>query len=75
MREKKPTEVSDKLSCCRVRAGADGVDRTFVDEPAAGIATAGPEVDYPVGAPDHVDVVLYHYDRVALVAQPQEKPH
>ena len=46
-------------------------DRPLTDEPAAGVAAARAEVDDPVGASDYVDVVLDHYDGVALVAKPQ----
>ena len=33
---------------------------------------SGPHVDQPVGGLDHVEVVLDHHDRVALVDQPAE---
>ena len=37
--------------------------------PPAAVAALGPEVDDPVGGLDHVEVVLDHHHRVAVVAQ------
>ena len=40
------------------------------DDRAARLAALGPHVDQPVGGLDHVEVVLDHDDRVALVDEP-----
>jgi hypothetical protein len=44
------------------------------DHSTAAAATLGAEVDDPVGALDHVEVVLDDDDRVALVDQPLQHP-
>src|SRR5205823_12663752 len=49
--------------------GDQAVDRAFVDDHAAMWPRAGAHVDYLVGDPDHLRVVLDHEHRVALVAQ------
>ena len=52
------------------RHGGDLLGRALGDQPAALLAALGAEVDDAVGGLDHVEVVLDHDDRVALVDQP-----
>src|SRR5690606_39751666 len=50
--------------------GGDVFGRSGGDDGTAPMAALGPEVDDPVGGLDHVQVVLDHHHRVAVVAQP-----
>src|SRR5262245_23454143 len=45
------------------------------DDPAAGLAALGPEVDDPVRALDHVEVVLDDHERVAGVGEAIQHTH
>ena len=45
------------------------------DHLSPGLAALGPEVDYPVGLLDHVQVVLDHEHRVARVDEPTTGLH
>ena len=51
----------------------DLLRRAGRDQPAAGLAALGPEVDDPVGGADDVEVVLDDDQRVARVEQPPER--
>src|ERR1700686_1557809 len=48
---------------------ADVLWRALRDDATAAVASLGTEVDHPVRRLDHVEVVLDHDDRVAMVAQ------
>jgi len=39
------------------------------DDHAATVATFRPEIDYPVSGFDDIEVMLYHYDGITLIAQ------
>src|SRR3954452_9113442 len=56
----------------RLRHRGDLLRRAGGHDLAALLAALGPEVDDAVGGLDHVEVVLDHDDRVALVDQPLE---
>src|SRR5690349_24675129 len=47
----------------------DRLRRALRDDPAAARAALGTEIDDPVGGLDHVEVVLDHDHRVAVIAQ------
>ena len=51
----------------------DLLGRARGDDLAAALAALGAQVDHPVGAGDDVEVVLDDDDRVAGVAQPEER--
>src|SRR5688500_14204852 len=53
----------------RLRHRREVLGRALRDDLAAAVAALGAEVDHPVGGLDHVEVVLDHHDRVAVVAQ------
>src|SRR6185437_7482780 len=53
----------------RARTSRNLLGRAGGDDLAAALAALRAEVDYPVGALDHIEVVLDHDDGVALVAQ------
>ena len=48
----------------------DLLGRAFGDDPAAAFPALRAHVDDPVGGPDHVEVVLDHEQRSAVVDQP-----
>ncbi len=54
-------------------AGQEVLDGAGDDDLAAVLARAGPDVDHPVGRRDRVLVVLDHDQRVAHVAQPDQR--
>ena len=54
------------------RLPGDLLGRPFGNDLAAARAALGTEVDDPVGGLDHVEIVLDHDDRVAVVAQSME---
>ena len=46
--------------------------RAASGDPTAAFAPFGPEIDDPIGAFDHVEIVLDHQHRVAAIDQPVE---
>ncbi len=58
----------------RMLAGGDLLGRAGGDDPSAGLAALGPEVDDPVGRLDHLEVVLDHQHRVAGVDEIRAAP-
>ena len=55
------------LTCIRSLAFGDLLRGAGHDYLAAAVAALGTEVDYMVRCLDNVEVVLYHYHRVAVV--------
>ena len=53
----------------RARIGRDLFRRALGDDRATAVTALGSEIDDPVGGLDHVEVVLDHDHRVAMVAQ------
>ncbi len=57
----------------RARLGQDVTQGTRRDHLAAVLTRAGPDVEHPVGRPDGLLVVLHDDQRVAQLAQPDER--
>ncbi len=55
------------LACVRPLDARHALRRALGDDPATGFAAFRPQIDQPVGALDHIQVVLDHHDRVALI--------
>ena len=72
----RPPAVAEDLGqvAAGVRAGRarDRLRRPGGDQAAAGVAALGSEVDHPVGALHHLEVVLDHDERVAALDEPRE---
>ena len=58
----------------RERLGEEPDTAVCIHERAAVLAALGPEIDHPVRALDHVEVVLDHDERVAGIGQPLQRP-
>ena len=64
--------ASGALTGAALGSGGDDAGRAHGDDPAAGLAAVGAQVDHPVGRGDDVELVLDHHDGVAQVGQSVE---
>jgi len=65
--------VAKEASGVRARAFSDALGRSFRDDRAAPTAALRADVDNPIGARDHVEIVFDDEDGVALVSKRDER--